>query len=145
VQSETFGALQRYIGRLDTLALYIEQHVDIVCVPVFKCQFYERDITFILNLLAILLLGSYCRVMVTLQTVLVEGILFEADKIVDSVCDGVEYFHSNTQLFSVRKNLYIFFYLSKIYTKILLISHASMFHSSESSTEYTVFKGLSFV
>lgn len=110
VQSEKFGALQRYIGRPDTLALYIEQHVDIVRVPIFKCQFYERDITFMLNLLAILLLGSYCRVMVILQTVLVEGILFEANKTVDSVCDGVEYFHSNTELFSVRSNLYFFFF-----------------------------------
>ena len=59
--------------------------MDMVRVPILKCRFYERGITFILYLLTILLLGSYCRVMVILQTVLVKGILFEVDETINSV------------------------------------------------------------
>jgi len=47
---------------------------------------------------------------VTLGTVLRNRILFEVDETADSVCDGVEYFHSNTELFSVRSNLHFSFF-----------------------------------
>jgi len=76
-----------------------------VCVQILKCQlYYHIYITFILKLLAGLLLGSYCTVEVVLETVLGNRILFEVAETVDFVCDGVEYFHSNTELFSVTSN-----------------------------------------
>lgn len=97
--------LQRYIERLDTLALCIEQHVDMVRVPILKCQFYERGIIFILNLLTILLLGSYRRVMVILQTVLIKGILFEVDEISDSLT--VLNIFIQIQSYSLSETIYI--------------------------------------
>jgi len=79
VQSEAVSAIQQYTGRLDMLSHHTEQHLDMVRVQILKCQFYERGITFILKLLARLLLGSYCTVKVILETVLGNRILFEVD------------------------------------------------------------------